>query len=182
MYGLPCALKGPAGPQGIQGPTGPTGLTGPPFTPAYGSFSSNVSQPVANVNTPTVVSYNKTEANNNISINGNNEVVFHTTGIYQIVASPEFVSDANQSANCYIWFRKNTVDVPDSASKMTVASKSAPVFTSVPFIIDISAGDSIQTIFASDEETVGLGAFSANVEGFSHPAVPSMILTAQQIA
>lgn len=167
LYGFPCAIRGPQG---------------PPFIASYGFFSSNVSQPVSNVNEPTIVSYNKTEANNNISINGNNEVVFHTTGVYQVVASPEFVSDANQAANCYVWFRKNSYDLSDSASKMTVASKSAPVFTSVPFILRVNAGDNIQTVFASEEDTVGLGAFSANVEGFAHPAVPSIILTINQIA
>lgn len=164
------------------GPRGPQGPTGPVYVAAYGNFSSNVSQPVASAGVPTVAAYNKTEANNSITLNGNNEIVFHTAGVYQIVASPEIVSDVNKAANCVFWFRKNNADVPDSASKMTVASKTAPVFTSVPWIIDVNANDNIQTMFASEEETVALGAFKADSEGYTHPAVPSIILTMTRVS
>jgi hypothetical protein len=128
------------------------------------------------------VSFTTTQANNNIAYNGNNEIVFATTGVYKIGASPEFdMTSGNQSKSVLFWFSKNYTNIPDSASVQVVADKDSETYTYVEFIIDLQAGDNIQCWFASEEDTMRLAAFTANSFGYTHPAIPSIIITCQQI-
>lgn len=164
--------------RGIQGPEGSYPILN------YACFTSNTNQDVANVNEPTPISYSTTEiASANVAYNGNNEIVFTTSGIFKIGCSPEFdYTSGNKVKGVYMWFRKNFEDIPNSASYQVVADKDAETYTYVEIITGISAGDNIQCFFASEEASMRLAAFSANSAGFTHPAVPSVILTIQQIA
>jgi hypothetical protein len=175
-------IQGPQGPIGSTGSTGPTGPTGPSVSFDYGCFTSSNTQFVANVNEPTIISYDKTQIASGISYNGNNEIVFSKTGIYKVGCSPEFDMTTNQLKPVVFWFKKNYQDITDSASLQVVQSKDAETYTYVEMLIDINAGDNVQCVFASSESTMSILAVSANTYSYTHPAIPSVILTCQQIS
>ncbi len=171
------------GPQGYIGPQGATGATGPPApTLGYGCFTSSQTQQVANVDEPTLISYDTTQIASGVSYSGNNEIIVSSNGIYKIGASPEFdYTSGNKTKPVVFWFRKNYQDIPDSASVQVVSDKDSELYTYVEFIVDLQANDSIQCFFASSELTMQIASFSANSFGYTHPAIPSIILTVQQI-
>jgi hypothetical protein len=77
-----------------------------------------------------------------------------------------------------IWFRINEVDIPDSDTKVTVPTNAPYVVAAWNFIVNVNALQYVEMVFSTDNANIG---FDASVAGASNPAIPSLIMTAQQI-
>jgi hypothetical protein len=141
-------------------------------------------------NTPTIVTWNTLDAGSGFTLNANNSATSTYAGVYKIDYSLEYVNTDNAQHDVDVWLRINGVDLPGSASKITIpARKSAilPTYTlAVSFVMfTINANDVIELYWATnkaaDDSPVVDGVYMehkvAQTSPFAHPSIPSAIGT-----
>jgi hypothetical protein len=141
-------------------------------------------------NTPTIVKWNTLDSGNGFTLNANNSATATYAGIYKIDFSLQYANTANTAHDVDIWLRINGVDVPGSASKVTVpARKSAGVpsyVLAVSFIMfTLAADDYLELYWATDKANIVSPAADgvymeykpAQTVPFAHPSIPSAIGT-----
>lgn len=145
----------------------------------YGSFFSDQDQSDG-VDTPTAFTLNNTAEAVGVSISNNSRVVFANAGTYNIQFSAQVhhVGGGGAGETLNIWFRKNGVDIANSDTKVTVTSSTKYVVPAWNFIVTVTAGQYIELYFKTDNASI---VFEAEAASANSPAIPSLILTAQQI-
>jgi hypothetical protein len=123
---------------------------------------------------------NSTYEANGVSVtNGNDKITFGYSGTYNIQFSTLFNHSTANSTDIDVWFSKNGSYLTQSNTKFTIAGNSALV-ASWNFINTVNANDYIQIYWSSPETTVSIQT-SGTQSNPIRPAVPSVIITAQQI-
>ena len=74
----------------------------------------------------------------------------------------------------YLWFRKNGVDVTDSASQVRIQGNNAEVFVALNYFFNLKANDYVELMFSVSNLGVQL---LASGPVAPHPGIPSVILT-----
>jgi hypothetical protein len=141
-----------------------------------GAFTSLSTQIVAAANTPLTIAYTNTD----LSIGG---ISFSTTaivipfdGVYEIGHSIQLDKSGGGVSPCDFWYRKNGVDVPNSASQTTVAGNAGEVLATVSLILPLAPGDKLELVMASSDATMSAAFFQSTVTTpYTRPAVPSLI-------
>jgi hypothetical protein len=141
-------------------------------------------------NTPTIVKWNTLDSGLGFTLNANNSATAQQAGIYKIDFSLQYANTANAPHDVVVWLRVNGVDVPNSASKITInARKSAGVpsyalmYSTVMFTLD--ADDYLELYWATDKANIVSPAADgvymeyapAQTSPYAHPAIPSAIGT-----
>jgi len=187
-------VAGPTGPQGIQGPTGadstivgPTGPAGQVTGGAlayYGNFIDTTSQTGTLVNTAYAMQLNTTLDSRGVYVTTGSDgrptkVVIEHPGTYNVQFSAQLDKKSGGGAHIYIWLRQNGVDVPISASEIAVQGTLAETVPAWNFFVTTTgANENIQLMFSVDDDNVYIKASSPSPPV---PAIPSLILTVQQI-
>jgi len=168
----------------------PTGLkwgsnTAPTPLGYYGAFQDNTTQTAVSANTAYPVKLNTTDLTNGVSVvndgSGNpTRITLANTGIYNIQFSLQ-LEKTGGSGNFVvdIWIRKNGVDIPSTTGKivLTGSANASPVVAAWNYVLDLTAGDYVQLMWATtNNNAVILAAAAAS----PHPSVPSAILTVTQ--
>lgn len=158
----------------------------------YGAFQSTQNQTTTN-NTATQITLNVTDYNNNIT-NSSGNMTVNTAGLYNLQFSIQFINTDNAAHESVVWLRKNSTDVPGTASRFdTPARKSVGVYSYVigacNFYIDVAVGDVIKLYWATDQayqttpsavDGVYLHAETAATtppDPYPHPSIPSVVVT-----
>ena len=138
--------------------------------------------------TPTIVKWNTLDSGLGFTLDPGFYAVAQFSGFYKIDYSLQFANTANAPHDVVVWLRVNTVDVPGSASKITITSrKSAGVpsyvlmYSTVPF--EVNAGDEIALWWATDQaynttgpvDGVYMEYAPAQTVPYPHPSIPSAI-------
>lgn len=107
-------------------------------------------------------------------------MTFAHTGTYNIQFSAQLhhTSGGGAGDTVNIWFRLNGSDIAASDTRVTVQSNNPYVVAAWNFIVSVSAGDYVELMWFTDNANIILEHENATVD---HPAIPSLILTAQQI-
>lgn len=141
-------------------------------------------------NTPTIVKWNTLDSGLGFILNPNNSATALQAGVYKIDFSLQYANTANAVHDVVVWLRVNGVDVPNSASKISMpARKSAGVpsynlmYSTV--IFTIAANDVIELYWATDVAYNPVGPVDgvymeyapAITSPYAHPAIPSAIGT-----
>lgn len=107
-------------------------------------------------------------------------MTFAHTGTYNIQFSAQLHHKSGGGAgnSVNIWFRLNGSDIAASDTRVTVQSNNPYVVAAWNFILSFSAGDYVELVWFTDNANIILEHENATVD---HPAIPSLILTAQQI-
>lgn len=183
----PQGPQGDTGPQGPQGPTGATGAQGPAGQNATGNegywFSgySTSNQTLTNPNDILAMTCDYYEGNG-ITLSNNSRVVFSYAGTYNVQFSAQVEKDDAGDDNIFIWFRKNGVDIPDSNTVITLHKNDATFFAAWNYIVDISAANQyVEIMWSSPDVDLFLQATTGSGTG-GGPDIPSVIITAQNIA
>lgn len=149
----------------------------------YGSFYSSVDQ--ADGITPIAMACENTAENAGVTMvdNGsgkNTRITFQYAGTYNIQFSSQFhnVGGGGSGTTANVWFRLNGTDIPNSDTKVTVNSNSPYVVAAWNFIQTVTAGQYIEIIWYVDNASIILEHEESTA---SHPAIPSVIITAQQV-
>jgi hypothetical protein len=141
----------------------------------YGSFYDTTTQTAAAINTPYAMTFNTTAESNQIAVTNSSRITFKNRGTYNIQFSAQLDQTSGASHNIYIWFRKNGVDIPYSASLVAVQGTTAELVAAWNFVITVLGGDYIQIMWAVSNTAVQIVAAPATA---FCPAIPSVIATA----
>jgi hypothetical protein len=141
----------------------------------YGSFYDTTTQTAGVVNTATAVTYNTTDLSSGVRIGTTtSHVIVDTEGIYNFQTSIQLDSTVATDEEFYLWFRKNGVDVTDSASQVRVKGNNAEVFLALNYFFNLKANDYVEIMYSVTDLGVRLLASGAVAP---HPGIPSIILT-----
>jgi hypothetical protein len=115
-----------------------------------------------------------------VTIVNNSEITFVNPGTYDIQFSAQIKhrSGGGTGETIQIWFRKNGVDIPDSATRINIQSNTFQVAAWDFLLNSIVPGDNIEIMWSVDNVNIVLEANNATAPA---PAVPSVIFTVMQV-
>lgn len=141
----------------------------------YGSFYDTTTQLAGAINTATEITFNNTDLSRGVYLGSpTSRVYVDTIGIYNFQTSIQLDKTTGGTAEFFLWFRLNGVDVPDSASQIRIQGNNSEIFSSLNYFFDLNAGDYVELIFSVTDISVELLAVPAAAP---HPGIPSIILT-----
>lgn len=155
----------------------------------YISLEDNSDQILAATLTPKLVTFGSVVAANDIFYTGSDGIHVTYNGVYNVQYSLQLVNTANAQHYAWVWVRRNGVDLKGSATKFSVparksAGEHAYVCAVSNVVCPLSAGDYLEIWWAADaiyvpatSAGIYMEYYAADSEGFSHPSVPSSIVT-----
>ena len=152
----------------------------------YGAFTRNTSQTAPLAMTPATIQYDTTETSSGIYLSNNSRLNARNAGVYNVQFSIQLASDDNAFQYADVWFRKNGVDIPRSATRFDLPiRKSAgdPSHTvgTVNVFVDLADGDYVEVAGLVSATTVSLVSYAATTSP-ARPIIPAAIVTMQYIA
>ena len=180
---------GATGTQGFTGSTGFAGSTGPQGAGGalgyWGNFWSTQTQLNAGSTSANIMTFNNTDPDSNgVSIQNNSQLTFEYDGVYNIQFSAQLdrVAGPASANEVDIWFSKNGISIPDTntvvvVAGITTASKEVAAWN---LQLKLNAGDYIELYWSCPNINIGLTYIGSDINP-TRPAVPSVILSAQQV-
>ena len=165
---------------GAQGPTGPSGATGAGGALGYyGSFYDTTDQlnPTGSVALPMYL--NGTFESNGVVLYDSSGIRFQYPGTYNIQFSSVFSKTTANSGTVDVWFALNGNYITTSNTQFNIAGQSDQV-VSWNFIKTVDANDYVQIYWSSADTTISIN-HTGTQSNPTRPAVPSVIITAQQV-
>ena len=183
----PQGPQGPAGPQGERGLQGEQGLQGEPGQDAtvtnlkFGSFFSTQSQ-TGTANSVQAITLNNTDFSNGVSVLDNSKISMANAGKYNIAFSAQLHNNSGATAVVNIWLSKNGTAVENSNTRVSVPSNDPYAVAAWNFFVDAVAGDYYQVFWSSSSAQTGIDyEVGQTINSVYHPAIPSVILTVNQV-
>lgn len=147
----------------------------------YGEFSATTNQTVAVINTPYAVAFDATNISNGVVIGTpTSRLVVPTSGLYRAQITLQLSSTSASAKNFWCWFRKNGVDVPNSAHVTTTDINSGYISVTAAETISMDASDYIEIMYAADSTNVLISAVSSTAFAPAAPAVQAAVTQSQQ--
>jgi hypothetical protein len=164
-----------------------TGITRSQYGSSGSSHSAGVyvseAQGVASASTALEIPFDTTDTSNEVALDplDNTKIVFDVAGYYNIQFSVQLLNCTSSIDNVTLWFRQNTVDIPETAGVVSVPSKHAggvgAAIVSWNLVVAVDAGDNIQLMMASESGNTVAATYPPGTAPV-HPSSPSVILTA----
>lgn len=193
----PTGLQGPIGPQGPtgpMGPMGPTGATGPAGPQgsaggfgSYGSFYDTTSVLLPQdqaVNVP----LNTTALSNGVSIeldefSSPTKIKFDSSGVFNISFSMQLQKSDTGLDTVSIWLAQNGENVDNSSTDISLIDKNeaSRLFAAWNFVVGASGGDYFQLRISATNNLKTTILYAPAQLNPTRPAIPSTILTVNQI-
>lgn len=193
----PTGLQGPIGPQGPtgpMGPMGPTGATGPAGPQgsaggfgSYGSFYDTTSVLLPQdqaVNVP----LNTTALSNGVSIEldefgSPTKIKFDSSGVFNISFSMQLQKSDTGLDTVSIWLAQNGENVDNSSTDISLIDKNeaSRLFAAWNFVVEASGGDYFQLRISATNNLKTTILYAPAQLNPTRPAIPSTILTVNQI-
>jgi len=146
---------------------------------AHGSFVSNEDQSHASTNTAKAVTVAETLLSVGVRHGSSPSRIYcDRAGVYQFSFSVQLKSTSASLKNAFFWPRLNGLDVPNSATKVSIASNTASVVPAWDFLYDMKDNEYFELYWAVDDTGVFL---DASVATNFCPAIPSVIIHATQV-
>lgn len=144
----------------------------------YGVFSSSITQTPLSINTPHNVHFENTDIASGIRVVDTNKITTDNAGLYSFDFRLQLTSSNSSQKEMYIWARKNLVDIPNSASKVTLVGNGVELVPSWSFSVSMQIGDYFELMYAVTDTAISINAPAAT--SFA-PATPSATLRVSQI-
>ena len=119
-----------------------------------------------------------------VTIVDDSRITFAADGVYNIAFSVQLSKTNGSSSDIYIWMRQNNLDVPYSATALTIQGNTQKLVAAWNFFVTVQAGDNVQLMWHSQDATMQLLAAAPVAANGVHPAIPgipSVILTVNRI-
>jgi hypothetical protein len=148
----------------------------------WGAFWSTQSQINAGATSENAIYYNNHDPNNNQVVFGTlgSHIKVLNAGVYNIQFSLQFDKTDGGKDDVSVWLKKNSVNVADTNSIFSLEGNHDKLIAALNLMIDLSANDYIQLMWASADTAMGLH-YDGPQTGPTRPATPSAILTVQQV-
>lgn len=166
-YGALSSLIGPRGGQYLNTP--------------HGAFSATVTQSQTVINTPKLVSLNATAFALGMHLVAGDGIHVEQPGIYNVQFSAQLTNNDSQAHDVDIWIRKSGVDVPYSASVVTVPSthggQPGYYVVAANFFVAMMAGEYVEFWWASNSLQTQINTLPAITTPFASPGAPGFVAT-----
>lgn len=143
----------------------------------YGDWYDDANQTAALPNTAYAVKMLHSGAVSGFEVVNNQDIKALNAGRYNFEFSLQVTSTNSSLARMWIWYRKNGVDVPNSATVVTVRENGGKLAPSWNFPVLMDANDTFTLMWATESTNVSLAAEPATA---FCPSIPSVILTVGQ--
>lgn len=144
----------------------------------YGSFIKTTDQTPAAINTAYALTWDSSTITNGVTIGTPaSRIVCANAGLYKFNASYQLTSSSASVKNVWLWFRKNGVDIANSAMITSLDSSTAVRTPSRAILVSMNAGDYIELMFASDSTAMTVDNIASTAFA---PATPAAILVVNQ--
>lgn len=144
-----------------------------------GGFQDNTTQTAASANVAYAVTFNTTDFSNGVSVGTpTSRIVVDKAGLYNFQFSAQLDKSSGSAASIWIWPRVDGVNIPDSASKVSIQGTTAESVPAWNFILPMDAGSYFELMWLTDDNAVVLkheAAFGTAPNNV--PEIPSVILT-----
>lgn len=141
----------------------------------YGSFYDTTTQTATTINTAKAITFNSTDLSQGVYVGATTSRVYvDTEGVYNFALSIQLDKTSGGTALFHLWFRKNGVDVANSASQIRIQGNDNEIFSALNYFFDLAADDYVELMFSVSDLSVEIKAFAAAAPV---PATPSIILT-----
>ena len=148
---------------------------------AYGSWFSTVDQ-TASVNTETIMTVNNTDFSEGISAVDTSKFKVKESGTYNFQFSAQFHhrtgGGGGSGSSAYVWLKKNGTSVANSSTSLNIGSGNYAV-AAWNFIVKLRYDEYVQLAWSTTTTNIAL---EANGASGPSPAIPSLIVTMNQIA
>lgn len=147
----------------------------------YGIFAVTIDYTPAAINTAYALPFDTTRLTNGVVIGTpSSRLVVPQSGLYQFNATLQFSSGSAVNKNVWVWFRKNGVDVPNSARIVTVTTNSAYTTVSINEAISLGVNGYVELMFAADDLGVTIDDVPATAFAPNSPGVVIEVTQVQQ--
>lgn len=143
----------------------------------YGDWYSTQTQTHTQINTPKRITLNNDGFVSGFTNNAG-VITAQNAGLYDFQFSIQITSSKSSAQYYWIWYRKNGVDAPNSATKLSISSNSIVLAPSWNFPVSMQIGDTFELMWAADSLQVSIENMTPTT---FCPAIPSVILTVKQI-
>lgn len=180
-------LNGAAGGNGTNGTSGTAGTSATSGTSGinglaqgyYGSFFDTTNQAGGSIRPFTL---NTTDFSNGVSIQNSSEITFTHLGKFNIAFSAQLIKTGGTKTYIWFWLRHNNVDVPDSATVVEMGNNNDYLVAAWNFFINVNSNpQQFQLMWYTPSGNVSIGAIADVDTPAGVPAVPSIILTVNQV-
>jgi hypothetical protein len=152
---------------------------------SLGSFFDSTTQTCASGTIKALETATSDSFNNGVSVTNDTfskPTLFRVAnaGVYNVQFSAQLNRTSGGSAQVVsIWLRKNGTDVPNTATHVSLQANAGKLVAAWNFFIDMISTDTIQIMW-SHNGAINILAESADL-ALPHPAVPSVIVTINQL-
>lgn len=147
--------------------------------PGRAKFLRTTSLSIATANTAQSIPLTSTVISQNVALGTPaSRIVVTYAGLYRCYSKFQFLSGSASDKVVYFWWRKNGVNVPNSAFVRTLHANSEYQTLSREDTFSLAAGDYIELFWAADSTNVTLSPTSATAFA---PASPSCEVYVEQI-
>ena len=151
-----------------------------------GSFYDTLQQVASAISTAYSMIFRQTDTDATLGVTiANGTLGFPTritvphTGVYNIAFSAQFQRvSGGSSQNIDIWLSKGGVNVPNTNTKLTFQANAGYLVAAWNFFIKLNVGEYVELKWATSDTNIIMANEAAN--GL-HPAIPSAILTINQV-
>ena len=171
---------------GIPGPTGPSGAVGPSGaagTDATQRYLLDAFDTTIQTNTATsgnAFTYDTTVNARGIAVVSGSMIQVANSGVYNIQFSAQLEKSSANKEDVDIWFRKNNVDVPWSATTIVVEGSAEKQVAAWNIFLSMDTNEFAEIVWHTDDTNVKAVAVSGHTNP-SHPDIPSIILTVNNV-
>lgn len=149
---------------------------------SYGSWFSTQDQTASSISTEYIMTVNNTDYSEGISVKDNSKFTVDYDAVYNLQFSAQLQhrtgGGGGAGDNVWIWLKKNGTNVANSATKIYIPTGKYQV-ASWNFFAKLKKDDYLQLAWSVDTTDI---AIEANTTAAPAPAVPSLIVTMNQIA
>lgn len=149
-----------------------------------GGFQDNTTQTAASANVAYPITFNTTDFSNGVSVGTpTSRIVVDKAGLYNFQFSAQLDKASGASASIWLWPRVDGVNIPDSASKVSIQGTTAESVPAWNFILPMDASSYFELVWLTDDTNVvlkheaGFGTAPNDV-----PEIPSVILTVTYVS
>lgn len=151
------------------------------MTGTYGSFFDTTSQTTLG-NTEEIMTFNTVDlsATAGVTLVGGSKMTATVDGVYNLQFSAQLrKTSGGQAQLIYIYFKKNGLVIPDSATALTLANNNQLVVAAWNFFVQLNAGEYVEIAWYATSPNIELIYEPAPAAGV--PNIPSVIATIQQV-
>lgn len=146
-----------------------------------GSFYSTQDQTNAGATSVNKMTLNNTDISNGVSIVSNSRITIANAGVYNIQFSAQVDKTDGGDDVIDIWLMKNNANIANSNTQITLHHQDGKVVASWNWFVKAAAGDYYEIAWSSADTAMFLN-YIAAASNPTRPAIPSVILTVNQVA